>query len=187
MNKEIKTLTRNPDHPIGYIADSWDRLLSEKEKDQLRKNGYLVYELSEKKYTGTMKSVLISDKFITDKEAEELYDKENWKEELQVEIMEEYLYLARMEEDAKDHAAHIVQMRKQYEKLCDFIEKRVSQSLQQGRMEMGEEIERVFDGFLLQDWSGEKEVYDEIERLKIGLLSTLNNLKTNTPTTEVER
>ena len=101
-------------------------------------------------------------------------NKENWKEELDSIFNRYGTYGIKPDFD--------ISLR-----IKGFISTLLSQSHQQGRMEMAEEIERVFDGFLLQDWSGEKEVYDEIERLKIGLLSTLNKLKTNTPTTEVER
>lgn len=46
----------------------------------------------------------------------------NWKEQLQSEIMEEYLFLAEMKQRAKDKTAHMVEMRASWEKLCNFIE-----------------------------------------------------------------
>ncbi len=40
--------------------------------------------------------------------------------------------------------------------------------------EIVEKIEKGFDSFLLQDWSGEYEVYDEINRLKKQILASLS-------------
>lgn len=42
------------------------------------------------------------------------------------------------------------------------------------REEMVKKIEKGFDEFLLQDWSGEVEVENEIERLKGIIISSLN-------------
>jgi hypothetical protein len=46
---------------------------------------------------------------------------ENWREELQSEIMEHYLFLAELKPHAKDKTAHMIEMREQWEKLNSFI------------------------------------------------------------------
>ena len=47
---------------------------------------------------------------------------QDWKEQLQSEIMEEYIFLAEMKQHAKDKTAHMIKMREQWDKLCNFIE-----------------------------------------------------------------
>lgn len=47
---------------------------------------------------------------------------QDWKEKLQSEIMEEYIFLAEMKQHAKDKTAHMIRMREQWDKLCNFIE-----------------------------------------------------------------
>ena len=46
---------------------------------------------------------------------------EEWREELQSEIMEHYLFLAELKPHAKDKTAHMIEMREQWEKLNNFI------------------------------------------------------------------
>ena len=54
--------------------------------------------------------------------------------------------------------------------------------LKEGRASMVESCEEVvkkeFEGFRLEDWSGEVEVEDEIKRLKTLILQALNNKET---------
>ena len=46
---------------------------------------------------------------------------EEWREELQSEIMEHYLFLAELKPHEKDKTAHMIEMREQWEKLNNFI------------------------------------------------------------------
>ena len=47
---------------------------------------------------------------------------QDWKETLQSEIIEHYVFLAEMKQHAKDRTGHMVEMREQWGKLCGFIE-----------------------------------------------------------------
>ena len=55
------------------------------------------------------------------------FESEGWKEELQSEIMENYLFLAEMKQHAKDKTAHMIEMREQWDKLCGFISNLLNQ------------------------------------------------------------
>ena len=62
---------------------------------------------------------------------------------------------------------------KQFKDISDFL-------AQHDREVVGavlEEVRETFESFLLRDWSGEAEVYSEIERLKTTLLDKLGKEK----------
>jgi len=49
-----------------------------------------------------------------------------------------------------------------------------AQAIAEDRERVRGEIEKQFGDFLLKNWSGEEEVYSEIDRLKTDLLSSLD-------------
>ena len=51
---------------------------------------------------------------------------------------------------------------------------KIYQALAEDRERVVGEIEKQFGDFLLKNWSGEEEVYSEIDRLKTDLLSSLD-------------
>lgn len=57
--------------------------------------------------------------------------------------------------------------------IVDFIKKEITKSHNSAIKSCMEESEKNCDSFLLKDWSGESEVYGEIERLKKQVLDSL--------------
>jgi len=53
----------------------------------------------------------------------------------------------------------------------------IHQAIAEDREIVKGKIEKQFGDFLLKNWSGEEEVYSEIDRLKTDLLSSLDNPK----------
>ena len=61
--------------------------------------------------------------------------------------------------------------------LIALFEPIISQTILATEEEIRKRLEKKFSSFLLTDWSGENEVYTEINRLKNDLLSTLTPKK----------
>jgi phosphatidylserine/phosphatidylglycerophosphate/cardiolipin synthase-like enzyme len=58
---------------------------------------------------------------------------DRFRERLQAEIMEDYLFLAEMKPRAKDKVAHMVRMRESFDKLCNFIEQAKREAYEEGK------------------------------------------------------
>lgn len=58
---------------------------------------------------------------------------DRFRERLQAEIMEDYLFLAEMKPRAKDRVAHMVKMRESFDKLCNFIEQAKREAYEEGK------------------------------------------------------
>ena len=63
--------------------------------------------------------------------------------------------------------------------ITDWWLEQIQQAKAEERVRVRGEIEKQFGDFLLKNWSGEEEVYSEIDRLKTDLLASLDKLTDN--------
>lgn len=91
----------------------------------------------------------------------------NWKEELQFEVLEDYLMDAKLTEHSRDPKEHMEVMRGHFKKLQDFIEKTIKHSQQQLLEEVMVIINKAEDEDNL--WSIGEQVKALIQSKKLSL------------------